>query len=441
MDDAYLKTSPTEQRLLKWLGYAVSVKPSELRSLVWSFLWFFFVLAAFYTVRPIREMYATRVGQEQVRQLFFATLVCMLLASPLYNGLVDRVSRAKLVPISYRFFSVWLVGFAAASRAFPDTAFIYMATFFVWVSVFNLYIVAIFWSVLTDRYSSEQGKRLFGFIAAGGTLGALGASLLVSNFDSRSGNWQLLLLPVVLLELAIWCAARLEHCQTTNPVTKSSDIPSQQDRNGPAVLEPGIWSGFLTVLQSPYLLGIVGFLLLGKWCATTVYMDQVAMVKREVLDVADRQQMFARENWIVQIGTLVFQLGLIRPLIKWIELPLTLALLPIALFVGFFCLAMWPSLEGIFALQIGQRILTYGVLGPAREILFTVVSTAEKYKSKGFIDTAIFRTGDTLASYLHTAISSRLLNYAPACWMIPLCAIWGVLGWRLGVAQRRRAAV
>lgn len=441
MDDAHHETPPTEQQPLKWVRYAVNVEPCELRSLVWSFLWFFFVLAAFYTVRPMREMYATRIGQEHVQQLFFATLVCMLLASPLYNGLVDRVSRAKLVPIAYRFFSIWLVGFAVASRAFPDASFIFIAIFFVWVSVFNLFIVAIFWSVLTDRYSSEQGKRLFGFIAAGGTLGALAASLIVSNFDSRGGNWQLLLLPVVLLELAIWCADRLEHCRTTIPVTKSPGIPSQQDRNDPAVMEPGIWSGFLTTFQSPYLLGIVGFLLLSKWCATTVYLEQVAMVKHEVLDIADRQQMFARENWIVQIGTLVFQLGLLRPLIKWIELPLTLTLLPTALLVGFSCLAMRPTLDVIFALQIGQRILTYGVLGPAREVLFTVVSTEEKYKSKGFIDTAIFRAGDTLASYLHTVMSSRLPGYAPAWWMLPICAIWGGLGWRMGVAQRRRTAV
>ncbi|MDA0658947.1 MAG: MFS transporter, partial [Planctomycetota bacterium] len=299
---------------LAWLRGAINVEASDVPNLFWSFLWFFFVLAAFYTVRPMRETYATRVGD--VQQLFLATFICMLLASPVYNALLDRVSRAKLIPIAYRFFSLWLIGFAIASIVFPEPPFAFCAIFFVWVSVFNLFVVTIFWSVLSDRYSSAQGKKFFGAIAAGGSLGALAASLLVSNFDSRSGNWLLLLLTVVLLELAIWCAYRLEQSPTTFETGDTPVALLEQDQPDQVAMEPGILSSFVSVFQSPYLLGIVGFLLLGKWCATSVYLEQVDMVKQQVSDAAERQQMFARENWLVQIGTLIFQLGLTRPLIR-----------------------------------------------------------------------------------------------------------------------------
>jgi len=420
----------------RWLQKFVGVEAHETKCLGWSFLWFLFVLAAFYVLRPMRETVGVQIGN--VERLILATFLVMLASAPVYSWFVDQLRRAQLVSCVYRFFSVWLLVFSAFEASTLRSHPLLLAVFYVWVSIFNLYVVAIFWSVLTDTYSSDRASRLFGFVTAGGSLGGLMASLFVSTMGPSLARWLVLLVPVLLLEIALFCSRRFERSVAHQAGISARGAPAAHSSQ---TIEPGIWHGFLGVVRSPYLLGIVAFLLLGKWCATTVYLEQVAAVREQVPDVMHQQRLFANENLMVQTVTLVFQLGVTRMLLRWLHVSWTLAILPLALIVGFLFWSRNPLLLTLFVAQIVQRVLTYGVIVPAREILFTVVSREDKFKAKGFIDTAIFRGGDTIASLLHVTIKSACLHCSSAWWMIPVCTMWGFLGWRLGIEQRRQALV
>ena len=400
-----------------------------------SFGWFFCVLAAYYCVRPVRETMATVVGSQWIDELFLAVFLIMLAATPVYGFAVARISRRWLVPLVYRFFSVWLIGFYWLMRSGEQPSFAVGCTFYVWVSVFNLFVVSVFWSVMADIYTSEEGKRLFGAIAAGGSLGGLVSSAVITQYAETIGVANLLLIPIVVLEVGLvfaWLVNR-----HSAPVTSST-------RSRPDALDEGtgggMLEGFFSVLRSPYLLGICLFLLLGKFCATAVYVRLIQEVELHVSEPAVRARLFALENLTVQAITMVFQLVLTAQFMRQYGLAMTLGMLPVLMIVGFAAVVCQPTLLVILYLQVMQRSLAYGVVNPAREVLFTVVSREQKYKSKGFLDTAVFRGGDSLSSRVYAASTQvASATTVTAVIMIPAALLWTVLAVLLGREQARLA--
>jgi AAA family ATP:ADP antiporter len=298
--------------------------------------------------------------------------------------------------------------------------------------VFNLFVVSVFWSVLVDSFGSAAAKRLFGFIAAGGSLGGFCSSLAVGQLAGRMGLPMLLLIPVVILEVALFCFRKFDAesdqlAQVTPEAAPAGDGHQDQPTGG------SVWEGMTRAFSSPYLFGICLFLLLGKFCATTVYLKQIEIVNAQVATQERRTELFAHENSAVQIVTLVFQAGLTGYLLRFGGLSVTLTLLPAVMVAALIYLAGSPTLLAVFVIQIIQRSLAYGVAEPARAVLFTVVHREDKYKTKSFIDTVIFRGGDVAASSLEKA----LVNAAKV--MIPVTIVWAVLSWALGVQQRRLA--
>jgi AAA family ATP:ADP antiporter len=384
---------------------------------------------------------ATVIGFESIDRLFSIVFAVMLVAVPLYGWVVARVSRRWLVPLVYRFFSVWLLGFYWLLKDSDEPSFMIACTFFVWVSVFNLFAVSVFWSVMADLFSSEQGKRLFGVISAGGSLGGLVSSLFVAHFASKIGVANLLLVPVVVLELSLVCAWLLHrHCRAetdrdaTDELTVESSSADTEAGTGGSIFE-----GFLSVLQSRYLIGICIFLLLGKFCATAIYMQLIGVVETQVASIDRRAQLFALENSTVQFITIVFQLILTAQFMRNYGLAFTLGILPVGLIAGFAALAIEPTLLMAFFVQVMQRSIAYGVANPAREVLFTVVPREQKYKSKGFLDTAIFRGGDALSSRLCAALSNTGVGGATILTtiMIPAAILWSLVSWSLGRQQKQ----
>ena len=418
-----------------WLLRVVDVRPGEFSTAAVAFAWFFCVLLAYYCIRPVRETMATVIGSQWMDRLFLAVFLVMLAAVPLYGYVVSKFRRRWLVPIIYRFFSAWLLGFYWLLRQSVEPSFWTACTFFVWVSVFNLFAVSVFWSVMADIFNGEQGRRLFGPIAAGGSLGGLVSSLFVANFGSQVGVANLLLIPIVMLELALLCSWRLNRVPT-----ELADV----DASNTAVDEPtggGIFEGFVSVLRSRYLLGICIFLLLGKFCATAIYLQLIAIVENEIPNVGKRAELFATENSAVQAITMAFQLVLTTQFMRYYGLRFTLSILPLALIVGFTALAWYPTLQMALFVQVMQRSLAYGVANPAREVLFTVVSREQKYKSKGFLDTVVFRGGDALSSRLYTAIANtRFGATLVTAAMIGAAIVWTGVSWTLGREQRRLQA-
>ncbi len=376
----------------------------------------------------------TVIGVQWMDRLFLAVFLVMLAAVPCYGFLVAKVSRRWLVPLVYRFFSVWLVGFYLLLRDATEPPFWVACTFFVWVSVFNLFAVSLFWSVMADLFSSEQGKRLFGVIAAGGSLGGLASSLFVANYAEQIGVANLLLIPIVVLELALVAAWLLNRRPRVVATTDSTPASTFEPTGG------GIFAGFVSVLTSRYLLGICLFLLLGKFCATAVYLQLMGIVKTQVPDLARRAELFAMENTAVQAITMAFQLFVTALLMSRLGLSLTLSLLPLGMIIGFLTLAIEPTLVIAFAVQVMQRSLAYGVANPAREVLFTVVSREQKYKAKGFMDTVVFRGGDAISSKLYSVMSSSSVGASIVTMvMVPAACGWAIISWSLGWQQTQIA--
>src|SRR5687768_852887 len=234
----------------RWLNRLVAVRPDEVRALLWSFAYFFCLLAGYYVLRPLRDEMGIAGGVRNLQWLFTATFVAMLAAVPVFGALVARLPRRRFIPLVYHFFVINLLVFWFLFVL--DYGKVHVArVFFVWISVFNLFAVSVFWSFMADLFRSDQGKRLFGCIAAGGSAGALAGPLLTVGLAQPLGPVNLLLVAAVLLEAAVLCARRLESA-SPQPAPAQSTAPEGQ----PPVLGGNALAGFLLVLRSPYLAGI-----------------------------------------------------------------------------------------------------------------------------------------------------------------------------------------
>src|SRR5688572_12566752 len=238
----------------RWLSKVVDVRPEEIRALLWAFGYFFCLLASYYVLRPVRDEMGLAGGIKNLPWLFTATFVVMLAVLPLFGALVARLPRRRFIPLVYRFFGVNIVLFwllLTFGVAMAGTA----KVFFVWISVFNLFAVSVFWSFMADLYASEQGKRLYGFIAAGGSLGALLGPLLAVALAEPLGRANLLLIAALLLEAATRCAMRLE---AAAPELKgaSATAAASSARPPDAALGGGWIAGIVMLARSPYLAGI-----------------------------------------------------------------------------------------------------------------------------------------------------------------------------------------
>jgi len=410
------------QRMISKLSGA---EPREAKALVWGFGWFFCLLLAYYILRPVRETLGVEQGVEGLKWLFTATFVGMLAAIPLYSALVARMGRRRLVPAAYRFFALNLILFWVALGVGGMTRELAANSFFVWVSIFNLFAVSIFWSFQADLFSSLQGKRLFGFLAAGGTLGAVCGSLIAAELASLVGTANLLLIPVALLEVALLCVRRLDtHGSELNA---SANLPTTEGTGG-SLLE-----GFIATFRSRYLLAIAAYILCNALLGTTVYFQQAEIVKVSITDEAERTEFFARVNLWVQCATVVIQLLITARLLKAIGVAAALCILPCVYAFGVGALDLVPTLVVLATVDVIRRACTYAISSPSREVLFTSVTRSEKYKAKSFIDTAVFRGGDALAGHAFHGLRGLGMG---AVWltavMIPIAGIWAWIGHKAG---------
>jgi len=424
----------------RWLARAVVVHPGEVRALCWSFAYFFCLLAGYYVLRPLRDEMGIAGGVRNLQWLFTATFIVMLAAVPLFGAVVARLPRRRFIPLVYHFFVVniaifWLLLTFDGGR--QDVA----RVFFVWISVFNLFAVSVFWSFMADLFASEQGKRLFGFIAAGGSAGALFGPALTVGLAVPLGPVNLLIVAALLLEAAVFCARRLEHA-----LPRASGAAAAQARTAPDAtpeareLGGGWLAGIAMVARSPYLAGIALWVSLLSLAGTFLYFQQANIVAAASDDPAVRTRIFAMIDLAIGILTIVIQCVVTGRLIARFGVGPAAGFLPIVFAVGFAALAVTPALTVIIAFQAIQRTANFALSNPAREVLFTVVGREEKYKAKNVIDIVIFRGADAVSGWLFAALRTAGLELqAIALATVPLAAGWLVLSLALGRAQEGRA--
>lgn len=432
-------TAPTSSAAPQhWLTRIVAVRPEEIRALLWSFAYFFFLLAAYYVLRPVRDEMGIAGGVKNLPWLFTATFFVMLAVLPLFGAMVARIPRRRFIPLVYHFFVAnilvfWLL--LTFKVAMADTA----KVFFVWISVFNLFAVSVFWSFMADLYQSEQGKRLFGFIAAGGSAGALLGPLIAVGLAEPLGRANLLLIAALLLEVAVLCAMRLESAAVAlkdGSVTATA-VPQREAALG------GSWiAGLAMLARSPYLAGIALWVALLSLAGTFLYFQQAGIVSALTDDPNKRTAIFARIDLAVSLLTIAVQFLATGKLIRRFGAGPAAAFLPLVFALGFLALALTPMLWVVIAFQALQRAANFALSNPAREVLFTVVGREEKYKAKYVIDNVVFRGGDAASGWLYHAL--RGLGMEPASISlatVPVAAGWLVLALLLGRAHELRTAL
>ncbi|MBI4189188.1 MAG: MFS transporter [Betaproteobacteria bacterium] len=421
--------------LQQWLERIVAVRPGEIRALLWSFAYFFCLLAAYYVLRPLRDEMGIAGGVRNLHWLFTATFLVMLAAVPVFGAVVARLPRRRFIPLVYHFFVVNIAIFWLLLSF--DIGKLHVArVFFVWISVFNLFAVSVFWSFMADLFRSEQGKRLFGFIAAGGSAGALIGPAVTVWLSQPLGPVNLLIVAAVLLEVAVLCAHRLEFA-----APRTADASGQPSS---AVQSTGIgggwFSGFLLVLRSPYLAGIALWVFLLSLAGTFLYFEQANIVASASDDPAVRTRIFATIDLAVGVLTLVVQSFATGRLISRFGVGPAAAFLPLVFAFGFAVLAASPVLAAVIAFQAVQRTANFAISNPAREVLFTVLGREEKYKAKYVIDGVVFRGADAVSGWLFTALRTAGLDLSAIAYAtVPVAAGWFILALLLGRAQERRA--
>jgi len=393
----------------------------------WAFAYFFLLLASYYILRPLRDEMGIAGGVAQLPWVFTGTFVAMLAAVPLFGFITARLPRRQFLPLAYGFFILNLLLFYAAFQIEGWHA-VTARAFFIWVSVFNLFVVSVFWSFMVDLFSAEQGKRLFGLIAAGGTAGAIAGPLLTALLAAALGPVQLLPVSALLLAGAILCIRQLNRWAGTQPAAtvRASEAP----------LGGSVLAGLTTILRSPYLLGIGLFLLLFTTLSTFLYFEQAHIVARSLAGAAERTRFFALLDLAVNMLTVLLQLLVTSRLLARLGVAGTLLLVPLLSAFGFALLALAPGVGLLAGFQALRRAGDYALTRPARELLFTVVDRATKYKAKNVLDTLVYRGGDALSGWLFAALQGLGFGLAAIAWLaVALAGIWGWVAWRLGTRQ------
>lgn len=360
--------------------------------------------------------------------MFTATLVVMLIANALFSALVARFTRRRFIPVAYRFLIGNLLVFFALLWFISKEHQIWVGrAFFVWTSVFNLFVVSVFWAFVVDVFSTDQGKRLFGFISVGGTLGAIVGAAITASLVQKIGTLSLLLISAALLELSAQCVRLFP---TTATMQKDEKKHVETPVGG------GIWAGLVHNLKSPYLLGISAYMLLYAITSTLLYFQQVGIVGRAFTDRAARTAFFAKIDLTVNLLTIVAQIFITGRLLKWLGVGLTLALLPALSIMGFTGLGFAPSLVLLVGFLTLRRAGNFSFARPARETLFTVVSREDKYKSKNFIDTVVYRVGDQIGAWTTPALTWLGMGLTSVSFVaVPLAALWLLISVWLGKKQ------
>ena len=415
--------------LVDWLQRMAPATARERGAALWSFAYFFTLLAGYYVLRPLRDQMGIAGGVKNLPWLFTATFISLLVAQPLYGALVARLPRFRFIPLVYHFFVINLVLFWLL-LTFDIEKPIVARVFFVWVSVFNLFAVAVFWSLMADLFSSEQGKRLFGFIGAGGTAGALLGPLVTIWLSVPLGPVNLLVAAAAFLEMAVFCVHRIE--RVTDP-PRHGEFRAQR-------IGGSAFAGLVELMRSPYLLGVAGWVSLLSFGATIAYFAQANIVSATIHGAAAQTRLFAGIDLAVGLLSLGTQVFATAAFLKRFGTGIAAAALPVTYVVGFAALALAPSLSVVVTLQVAQRWMNFAIANPARQVFFTVVGREEKYKAKNLIDVVIYRGSDALYGWAYDSLQALGLKLgAIAVCAFPVAAGWVVLSTALGRAQERLA--
>ena len=399
-------------------------------------LYFFFILTALMILRPARDALGMQRGMDEVRWLFYGTLIVTLLVNPLFGFLVARFRRMTFITLVNAFFAINLFAFYVLLTRTPEAVGERSGqVFYVWMSVFNLFVTAVFWALMADRFTYEQSKRLFGFIAVGGTAGAIAGSWMASTLVEPLGTPSLMLIAIASLMaglLAAFLLTRVAPAAGREERVARGETPENEARIGGSAIE-----GLMAVFRSRYLFVLVVYVLITAVMVTLLYFTRLQMVAERGQTVDERAGIFARIDLLTQIATIILQALVAGHLMKRLGVAVTLAILPVIVALGYVGLAIVGSLAALIVFEAVFKAVQRALMRPARETLFTVVSREDKYKSKAFIDTFGYRAGDVVGAWTEKALGNLGMGLAALpMFAVPVAIVWGAMGVWLGRTQR-----
>lgn len=453
--------TPTEGGMTyRLLRRIVDIRPAEAQALLWAWLYIFCILCSYSVMRPIRDQAGIAGGVGNLQWLFTGTLVGMLVLNLPFAWLVRTMPRSRFIPLTYRFFAANILLFAAAQYLVTGEAAVWVGrVFFIWTSVFNLFVVSVFWALLVDLFTADQGKRLFGMVAAGASVGAIVGSGLTASLAALVPPWSLLVVAAILIEVAVFCVRRLGRLspalsrpQATEGGPREAVAERElterhaEQTSTTVAMGGGVLSGILRTLGQPYLLNVSIFLMLFSITSTFLYFQQASIIGSSLGSRAAQTQFLATIDLVVNILTLGVQLFLTGRIIRTLGVTATIALLPGFSIIGFAVLAAFPALSSVVPFQVLRRAGNFAITRPTREVLFTVLPREDRYKAKSFIDTVVYRLGDQVGAWSYAGLAA--LGYTLhgiALVAIPVCVLWlgnaVWLGWRETRMAAEQAAV
>lgn len=418
--------------LIRFIKSATTIEADELKATLLSFGLVFVLMASYYILRPVRDSFASDWTRAERSTLWTFTFFLSLIATALYGIAVSKISFKKLVPAVYACFAASFVVVYVLSELVADADLV-RRFFYVWVSVFSLFNLSVFWSFMSDLYSKEQSKRLFGFITTGASIGALVGPSIPLLFGDLGTNTLLLIASVVLL-----CTIPLILYIQSYSVREMGVTLGQSEVQVPGSIGGNPLEGFRIFLKDPFLLRIGAFIFLYTAISTFIYFDIADMLVAYTEE--QRTKVWAFMDLATNAITIATGMFVTSRLSTRMGVGFTLALVPVVVCLGFFTMAVIPIVWILVGFQIFRRAGNYGITRPAREMLFTMVDREARFKAKQVVDVVVYRGGDVFWAWFATALTAlfSLTLAGTAVVGAVIAAVWALLGVHLG---KRFAAI
>jgi AAA family ATP:ADP antiporter len=402
------------------------IEPHEIRSVILSFAFIFSILASYYIIRSVRDGLASDWSDAELSTIWTVTFLISFLVVSIYSYICSKINFKYLVPGIYGFFSLTFFAFYSLLVLYPDSNLI-PQIFYIWVSVFSLLNISVFWSFMADIFNKEQAKRLFGFIAAGSSLGAIFGPTISLLFVNRVGSESLILISSTMLFIPLMIAILLG---------KATTIEGSSESENDVAMGGNFWDGFLEFLKPPILknllFGIGIFIVLYTGMSTFVYFA----IKNILTDIDQdtRTQIWAGIDLAVNLLAVFTAMFGTARLTKRFGLTVTLPLVPFIIIFGMLVLSISPILWVVVGLQIVRRAGEYSITKPAREMLYTTLDREARFKGKSVVDVVVYRAGDIFWAWSFTGLTQGLGLTLGAVAGVgsAFAVIWAYLGYRLG---------
>jgi ATP:ADP antiporter, AAA family len=375
------------------------VEHHEIKVALTAFIYFFLLMTSYFILRPLRDTMGTIYGVAHLQELFTGTFLLSLVVAPIFAGLASRIRLSSFLPWVYGFIAITLIAFYSLFRAVTNDRWI-AAAFYVWVSTFNLLTISVFWSLMADIFSSDQAKRLFGFIAAGGTVGTICAPAFTILFVRALGTNNLLLISAAGFATTGFLVRLMEREKRRLVAVDEEAQKASLDHR----LGGNPFDGFVLLFKSRYLLMIALFLLLMTWISTVIYFQLGDLISKTFVSRVARTQAYASIDLATNSIAVLIQLFGTGRFIRRFGVTTGLLLNPVIMVVAFLAVIFSPVLIVLASIQVVRRFAEYAIAKPSRDMLFTAVDQQAKYKAKNVIDTVVYRFGDLTSSWLSAAV-------------------------------------